>query len=231
VRRATGIALGLATAAAAGLAAALIRAGRRSGVSRAELDQALPGDDLVRGARVVMDRAVTLPAPPEQVWPWLVQLGKERGGWYLPGWLDRAVPRGRRSLRYLDRDFQKLAPGDQVPDWGPGEPRLRAVIVDPPRALVYLTARDRANGYRWPDGDPPYPEPVLVASWALILSPATAPDGTAGTRLHLRLRISRLGRRAPWLAGRIGGLIDAATVRPLFAGLAERLRGNGRAPL
>ena len=73
---------------------------------------------------------MTLPAPPEQVWPWLVQLGKERAGWYLPGWLERAVPRGRRSLRFLDSDFQELAPGDEVPDWGPGEPRFRAVIVD-----------------------------------------------------------------------------------------------------
>lgn len=224
MRRATAIALGLVTAGAGGLAAALIRAGRRSGVTRAELGRALPGDDLVPGARVVMDRAVTLPAPPERVWPWLVQLGRDRAGWYLPGWLERAVPRGRRSLRYLDTDFQKLAPGDEIPDWGPGEPQFRAVIVDPPRALVYLTARDRENVYRWPESGPPYPDSVLVASWALVLSPAAGPDGTAGSRLQLRLRINRLGKRAPWLVARIGGLIDEAAVRPLFAGLAERLR-------
>jgi hypothetical protein len=160
VRRAIPITLGLVTAGAGGLTAALIRAGRRSGVTRAELDQALPGDDLVPGARVVMDRAVTLPAPPERVWPWLVQLGKERAGWYLPGWLERAVPRGRRSLRYLEADFQQLATGDEVPDWGPGEPRFRAMIVDPPRALVYLTARDREDGHRWPEPGLPYPDSV-----------------------------------------------------------------------
>ncbi len=168
---------------------------------------------------------MTLPAPPEQVWPWLVQLGKERGGWYLPGWAERAVPRARRGLRYLDADFQKLEPGDEVPDWGPGEPRFRTMIVDPPRALVYLTARDRAAGHRWPETGPPYPESVLVASWALILTPATAADGgPAASRLHLRLRVNRMGKRAPWLVARIGGLIDEATVRPLFASLAERLR-------
>jgi len=224
VRKSTGIALGLLCAAASGLLTGAARTARRSGVTGAELDRILPGDDLVPGARVVMDRAVTLPAPPERVWPWLVQLGKERAGWYLPGWLERAVPRGRRSLRYLDTDFQDLAPGDEVPDWGPGEPRLRAMIVDPPHALVYLTARDRQDGYRWPESGPPYQDSVLVASWALILSPAAAPGGAAGTRLHLRLRINRVGKRAPWLAGRLGGLIDEATVRPLFAGLAERLR-------
>jgi hypothetical protein len=224
VRRATPIALGLVTASAGGLAAVLVRAGRRSGVTRAELDRALPGDDLVPGARVVMDRAVTLPAPPERVWPWLLQLGKERAGWYLPGWLERAVPRGRRGLRYLDDDFQKLEPGDEVRDWGPGEPRFRAMTVDPPRALVYLTARDRENSHCWPESGPPYPDSVLAASWALVLSPAAGPGGTAGTRLQVRLRINRVGKRAPWLAARLAGLIDEATVRPLFAGLAERLR-------
>ena len=90
MRRAIPIALGLVTAGAGGLTAALVRAGRRSGVTRAELDRALPGDDLVPGARVLMDRAATLPAPPELVWPWLVQLGRERAGWYLPG-VDRAA--------------------------------------------------------------------------------------------------------------------------------------------
>ena len=65
---------------------------------------------------------------------------------------------------------------------------------------------------------------MLVASWALVLSPAAARDCAAGTRLHVRLRINQVGKRAPWLAARIGGLIDEATVRPLFAGLAERLR-------
>ena len=45
---------------------------------------ALPGDDLVPRADVVMDRAFDLPAPPEVVWPWFVQLGKKRAGWYLP---------------------------------------------------------------------------------------------------------------------------------------------------
>ena len=49
------------------------------------------------------------------------------------------------------------------------------------------------------------------------------PSG-AGTRLHLRLRISALGRRAPRLMTTVAGLIDEVTVAPLFAGLAERVR-------
>jgi hypothetical protein len=53
--------------------------------SEAERNTDRPGDALVEPADVVMDRAFTLTAPREAVWPWLVQLGKGRAGWYLPG--------------------------------------------------------------------------------------------------------------------------------------------------
>ncbi|MEP7024076.1 MAG: hypothetical protein ABJB47_09780 [Actinomycetota bacterium] len=199
------------------------RVARHSGVTGQERERVLPGDDLVPGARVVMDRAVTLPAPPVQVWPWLAQLGKDRGGWYLPGWIEPVVPSARRGLRYIDKDYTQLAEGDEVPDWGPGDPVFRAVVVDPPRALVYLTARDRGNRHRWPESGPPFPPEALVASWALVLSETVTPDGSPGSRLQLRLRVNRVGKRAPWLVATLGGLMDEATVRPMFAGLAERV--------
>jgi hypothetical protein len=43
-----------------------------------------PGDDIVPDAAVVMDRDRILPAPARDVWPWIVQLGKDRAGWYMP---------------------------------------------------------------------------------------------------------------------------------------------------
>jgi hypothetical protein len=64
----------------------------------------------------------------------------------------------------------------------------------------------------------------MVMSWALVLSAARHPDGSPGSRLHLRLRINRIGNRAPALVRSVGGLIDGATVHPMFAGLAERVR-------
>lgn len=182
-----------------------------SGVSAAERARALPGDDVVPGAAVVIDRATTLAATPEQVWPWIVQLGKDRGGWYLPGWHERVLPASGRGLRRIDPDYSHLAVGDDVPDWGPKHhgvgPVYRVVSIDPPRALVYVTERPRKSG------DP------LVFSWAHVLTPVGP-----GTRLHLRLRINRMGTRAPQLVGAAVGLFDEATVRPMFAGLAERLR-------
>ncbi|MGH3458433.1 hypothetical protein, partial [Aeromicrobium sp.] len=61
-----------------------------------EVAASLPGDDLVR-ADVTMDRAFTLDASPSVVWPWLVQVGKDRAGWYLPHVVERFVPRRRRA--------------------------------------------------------------------------------------------------------------------------------------
>ena len=85
------------------------------------------------------------------------------------------------------------------------------------------SARDRDNDHRWPASGPPYPPSALVLSWAMVLSEATV-AGAAGTRLHLRLRVNRIGHHAPALAASLAGLMDEATVRPMFAGLSERVR-------
>jgi hypothetical protein len=183
----------------------------RSGVTDAEIELALPGDDLVPDATDVIDRATTLPASPEQVWPWLLQLGKGRAGWYFPHNFERVLP--RRALRRIDPSLQHVAVGDDIADWGPGDPVFRAVVVDAPRALVWHSLRDRDDQHRWPR-DPAAPR-VLALSWALVLRPEAD-----GTRLHIRLR---LRVQHPLLA-RIGGLFDWLTIALLFRGLRERVQ-------
>ncbi|MGI8576788.1 MAG: hypothetical protein ACR2KG_02495 [Nocardioidaceae bacterium] len=64
-------------------------------------------------ADVVMDRAFTVAGSPDTVWPWLVQLGKQRAGWYLPGGVERLLPPDRRAARTIERRWQKLAVGGQ----------------------------------------------------------------------------------------------------------------------
>ncbi|WP_432477980.1 hypothetical protein [Nocardioides sp. GXQ0305] len=164
-----------------------------------EVVRALPGDDLVPHAVVVMDRACTLPAPPEEVWPWLVQLGKRRAGWYLPRSVERWVPRSRRALRRLDPRWQDLAVGDVIPDWGGRDETFEVALLDPPRALVHTSRRGRTD-----------------VSWALCLE---ARDD--GARLQLRLRLGPV--RHPRLVGTVGDAFDWLTVRGLAAGLAERV--------
>ena len=199
----------------------LQRLARRSGATDAELARPLPGDDLVPDAELVMDRVLRLPAPAERVWPWLVQLGKGRAGWYLPARVERFVPRRRRAARSLDDRWQGLRVGDRVPDWGPGDPQFELAAVDAPRSLVYLSLRQRSAGWRWPAADAADAD-VLALSWALVLEPA----GFQACRLQLRLRMRTRSRAAAVL----GGLFDYATVRLLASGLAERVgqpRGGG----
>jgi hypothetical protein len=62
-----------------------------------EVRAALPGDEVVPDATVVMDRGFDLPASPEAVWPWFAQLGRDRAGWYLPRWVERLLPANRRA--------------------------------------------------------------------------------------------------------------------------------------
>ncbi len=219
----------LLTAAAATAATLGIGTARRaralavhSGVSEADRARALPGDDLIPDAAVVMDRLLRLPAPPSVVWPWLAQLGKQRAGWYLPRWLEWLVPPRRRGARAILPDFQHLAVGDDVPDWGPGDPVFRVAVLDPPRALVYLSLRDRKAGFGWPDEGRRGPG-VLALSWALVLDPAPG-----GSRLHIRLRLEKIGGRAPGLLATAGGLADWATIALLERGLRERLPAPGR---
>jgi len=131
----------------------------RWGATDEEVARALPGDELLPDANVTT-RAVTIDARPEEVWPWLVQLGYGRAGWYSYDWIDND---GRPSASRIVPELQRLEPGDQIlmaPGLGP---RVRA--VEPDR---YLLAGDADGGI-----------------WCLALSPL----GDGRTRLLSRWRI------------------------------------------
>jgi hypothetical protein len=178
-----------------------------------------PGDDLVPDANVTIDRWLPLAAPPDEVWPWLVQLGKRRAGWYLPRSVERCVPPSRRGARALVPAYQGLRVGDDVPDWGPGDPVFRVAVLSPGAVLGYLSLRDRNAGWRWP-ADGQRGDGVLALSWTLRLVPV----GDARSTLHIRLRLVTAQR--PWspLLGRLGSAIDLLTIVLLHRGLSERLR-------
>ncbi len=129
---------------------------RRPGDERRPGSERLPGDELVPAAALVMDRETLLAAAPDQVWPWVLQLGKGRGGWYLAAVLERLVPRGHRALRHIDPAHQRVAVGERVPDYGRSG-WFEARIVDPPRALVWWSERGRASPSpgRWCSNRPP----------------------------------------------------------------------------
>ena len=176
------------------------------GATPEEIRAVLPGDGLVPAPEVVMDRGFDLPAPSGAVWPWIVQLGKERSGWYLPRWAEALIPARRRALRSIDPALQDLSAGDVIADWGGPGATFEIVEVDPPRALVHSSQRG-----------------ALAISWTIVLQPTAG--AAAGTRVQLRLRLAGVKRRRLVETG--GGLFDLLTVAGLAAGLRERLAARG----
>ena len=82
----------------------------RWGATDAELERTMPGDDLILGAGSAT-RAISIAAPPEAIWPWLVQLGYGKAGWYSYDWIDNDF---KESARRVLPEFQSLAVGDKI---------------------------------------------------------------------------------------------------------------------
>ena len=118
----------------------------RWGTTPGERTRVMPGDALIPDATEVSMQAVTVDAPPEDIWPWLVQIGYQRGGLYSYDWLDRLFGfLDRPSATRILPEFQHLEAGDKIP-WARGGTELTAGVVEPPRALA-LSYEDR--GFKW----------------------------------------------------------------------------------
>lgn len=131
-----GVALGTGTATAAAVYFSR-RLAHRSGATTGEVSQALPGDELVSDPRIETTRAITIHAPIASVWPWVVQVGYHRGGWYTNARLDKLIwhienPSADRILP----EFQHVQVGDTVPDGPPGTARFIVAKVEPGRVLA-----------------------------------------------------------------------------------------------
>jgi len=90
----------------------------RWGATDEEVVRTMPGDDIVKHPTFNATRAVTINARPEAIWPWLVQMGMARAGWYSYDWIDNL---GRPSAERLIPELQHLEAValhlDQVQAW------------------------------------------------------------------------------------------------------------------
>lgn len=130
----------------------------RWGATDEEVARTMPGDEIIHGAGSAT-RAISIAASPEQVWPWLVQLGYGRAGWYSYDWIDNDF---RPSAARVLEEHQQLAAGDKIlmmPEMG-----FVVQSINAPHSIVSLLE----------DGS---------TSWCLALYPE---DGT--TRLVSRWR-------------------------------------------
>lgn len=113
VRRAFG-AVGVAFVLYATSAVVLWPLHRSWGSAPAEHVLALPGDRPERNRSLELQHAVTVEAPPEQVWPWLVQLGQDRAGFYSYDWLERAFGVEISNTLEIRPEWQSRKAGDRV---------------------------------------------------------------------------------------------------------------------
>lgn len=107
----------------------------RWGTTPDEITRDMPGDKVISSPTSGAMQAVTIDAPPANIWPWLLQLGYQRGGLYSYDWLDRLFGfLDRPSAIHILLEFQHLEVGDKIP-WGHGE-ALTVAAIEPYRALV-----------------------------------------------------------------------------------------------
>jgi len=87
---------------------------RNWGTTKEECRMSLPGDELVGGPVVQTTEGVWINAPASSVWPWLVQMGQDRGGLYSYETLENLVGLDYHNADRIHPEWQRLAPGDEM---------------------------------------------------------------------------------------------------------------------
>lgn len=182
-------------------AAVVVRRWYRSwGTTVDERREALPGDSEVERPNNDQTHAVTIDAAPEDVWPWIVQLGTGRAGWYSYDAIENAMGLNVRSSDRVQPELQDLKEGDQIP-LGPGV-AFPVTWLEPGR-LMLLAGHDPLIG---------------DASWLFLLRR----QGDGRTRLITRFRV-RWGETGPQKA--LLALIEPGSFvmeRKMLLGIKDR---------
>ena len=177
----------------------------RWGATDAETVMPLPGDSIVPGAAAQETRAVTIRAPVDRVWPWLAQIGQDRGGFYSYDLLENLVGCEMPTVDSLRPDRQSWAVGDKL--WM--YPSTKAGGIGFATLREFVPGRALAFGTHMAGTPPTGPED---GSWSFVVRPIT--DST--TRLLVR------GRGAP---GRslLGVTFDRAIFEPMHFAMERRM--------
>ena len=174
------------------------------GATDHERRKTLPGDDIIAGARSQQTRAITITAPVDLVWPWLAQLGQDRGGFYSYDLLENAVGCAVPTFDILQPQKQSWQLGDKL--WmyprdkagGAGFATLRAFV--PGRALGFATRSVGTSLDEPEDG-----------SWSMVLEPA-------GSTARLLIRGRGAGGRSL-----LGTAFDRSIFEPIHFVMERRM--------
>jgi hypothetical protein len=178
------------------------------GATSAEVRQTMAGDEFVPEPADVVTLAVTVDAPAEHVWPWLVQMGQDRGGMYSYQWLENLFGLDIHNAEVIRKEWQQLAVGDEVrlvPAGTFGMPdgyALPVARLDPGRSIVLRQQR------------PTHP-------WDAVWSFHVLPSGAGTCRLISRSRSAR-GRPAARLGALVMDPVTAVMTRKMLLGVKSR---------
>ncbi|MEE1783611.1 hypothetical protein PUR71_11935 [Streptomyces sp. SP17BM10] len=186
------------------------------GATSEEAARSYPGDELIPGADTGSTMATTLPAPPSKVWPWLVQMGCDRGGWY--SW-DRLDNGGRPSVDRVVPEWQSLAVGQRLTSVSSGRAWFTVAVLVPERTLVLRDDTRIPSGRPFDPTEERPPRAFVSSAWGFHLEPAGA---------NSRLVVRTHGRSRPRV---LTGPIDLLFWEPAHFVMQTRQFHNLRARL
>lgn len=182
------------------------------GTTYDEVVRPLPGDDLVANPLYVTTRAISVKAPAADVWPWLVQLGQNRGGFYTYDALENLMGLDIHSADAIRPEWQDLHAGEDYVTLDPRESmKMTIAVLEPERAFVIRSGAP---------GEPPqapgsFFKGEIEWSWAFVLDPVDERT----TRLIIRCR-------AAWADTLAARLAKPLLLEPVHFVMEERmLRG------
>lgn len=207
----------LLTAGAGVLGMRVLHSRRNWGATAAEASAPLPGDELVPEPAEMTTLGVTVVAPAEEIWVWLVQMGHGRGGMYSYDWLENLIGLDIHTTDQIREEWQHLAVGDRVVVVPEGYRAMPAgysftvARVEPPRALVLRQA------------PPEHP-------WNGVWSFHVAPAGDGRCRLLSRSRTETPSQVGLRIATRVGEPVTLVMTRRMLHGIKQHAeRGTAQA--
>ena len=135
----------------------------RWGSTNMEIERPMPGDDIVEKPSFNATRAVTINAPAQNIYPWIVQMGVNRAGWYSYDLLDNL---GKRSAETILLEHQNIKKDDLIPMSPDGK---QGLYVKDFRNNEWILWWDKVGDSTW--------------TWGIY------PDGNSRTRLVTRVRV------------------------------------------
>jgi len=163
----------------------------RWGTTASEAHATLPGDTLFPVYRGEATHAITIQAPPEKIWPWLMQIGQDRSGFYSYTFLENAFTCDMPKVEHLVPEWKPRAQGETVWFCNPirfnGQGKMVSAVVEPDHAFAMVSPNDwkrLQSGGR-----------AQEAFWSFTLQPVDS----GHTRLIARVR----GGTPPTLASRM----------------------------